>query len=664
MTEPSNSSEPQSERSTVDPNSQEADSGFIEERPVIWDVSECREYISNDEQVKAIGKYTVDTSRGYNSKSKEPEFIKEGSFGMVIDVKDETNERQRKEFVLRISADKIGFEKQWDFSFLVNTILNDRKSPVFLKMRTAFVCDKVPSLGGDWDDVTGGIALKFGGENFIDEFNRSAEKEIPFRLYYIVMQRANLFSVQTMIKQWEISKDPSVRIETEFKRVLMLELAQGLAAMHQTGIAHRDIKSGNTVLSQRNTRGNISFVFFNRKFQHRIYRVKEPEIVPGIDNAFLQRRGRPKGFVRPHFIDWDFSMQSLGGQIKYYYSEAKGTPSSIAPEIIYLTYAGFNRTQWVFKPDIFSMGMMFSEIITGYTISSLIMLEGEGYAFNEERLIQRNVIFVIAAYTGFPSESIINQYKMFMESYLENVEKTPETAEQRSIVMDKLESLNLLFEFESTLRGILAQRRSGFKVPDFIEQKWGISAALFQKGILFDYLDKLVSEKKVRRKTQTLLRRMLRWNFEKRPSASQVVFSNTFDKYLVDDVNENDSVWILPVSRLSPAPIRVLSEETGETTPSIFRNVGDGYESIPITASDELFGLAEQDEVGEDESPVYHDLQDKLERNECLMPGCLNKTSNKYLHKKNKKPAFCSGKCFRVYEKYDWHPIEETQEIK
>ena len=68
-------------------------------QPTAWDVSSCREYVSDNEDIRARGVYVVDTTRGSDIKD-QWRFLKQGSFGIVVDVLD-IRDKKYKEYVPR-----------------------------------------------------------------------------------------------------------------------------------------------------------------------------------------------------------------------------------------------------------------------------------------------------------------------------------------------------------------------------------------------------------------------------------------------------------------------------------------------------------------------------------------------------------------------------------
>ncbi len=571
--------------------------------PSTWDVSTCNEYISNNIDVKATGLYSVDTSRGYD-KTDQPRFLKQGSFGIVIDVKNEEHKKKNKEYVLRLSNDKSAFDKQWEFSFLMNSIIKNRQSPFFLKMKTAFYCDSIPSLGGNWRLVMPSIAYTFMGKEYYEKIY-SDSMSINTRLFYIVIERANLFNLQKMVLDWEKNPDDSVHSESPFKIKLFFELLQGLATLHQLGITHRDIKLANMVFSQKKTPEYNTFVIYDKNFRRRIYRIQQITEIPNVDMETFTDRSRPKGYIRPHFIDWDFSMQTLGTQIKYYNNRIQGTPTTLAPEILLLSSSGFNKTEHNLKPDVFSIGIVLSEILSGYTLITLL----QKYGYKQKLIKQENIAYIIAAYVGMPNIPDLFYYQKFIVSFIDKLDS--DNTQQKNQALQSQKIISDLFTSLLRINAMLAPMKKTYDLYDTMESTWGISSRLFKKGILFEFLENKVEDGDVSIDTFKMLKKMLKWNPVHRPTTASLLLTPIFDQYLVNKVHENDSIWILPVSKTKMAERR--------TEPEIFT-------------------------IKENNTILYHDLEYKIDRNECYLPGCLNTAAKKH------NREFCSTPCKTLYK--------------
>ena len=523
-------------------------------------------------------------------------------------------------------------------------------------------------------------------------------------LYCLVMERANSSTLAELIATWAQSATAAAtRTATaahssagaaatavcarypDTSSVLMFQLAQAVAAMHRAGIVHRDLKASNVVLDCRGTPAAVpdahfeefelasranretggggggggssgsggatvpTFGFFDAALGMRLYRPPALRRVPGADC------GGAVGAVRVKIIDFDFSMFARGGQIKHYTWTTKGSPTNMAPELVYLTCAGFNATRHVFKPDVFSLGVLCGELATERPMTTLLAEHG----FRRELMRPHNTVYVVGAYVGFASYAALRTYRAFIERYLEGAPKKRSTRSQRNTAMQALLALRDLFDERALIDAVCAMHGAGAAVADCVRHRWGVTASTMHRGALFCRLAHsdaaaaaAVATPSTRNAALTsMLRGMLEWDFERRSDIYDVLFSPMFDCYqstqpptpppatpatpaATTTATCGSDMWLLSVPHLG-APAAEAPRQNGERGRGRRRDCGAA-------------SLAEKARLGE-----------------CALPGC-SATSKKYASRQYTPTGsaaeataptsvyYCSGRCERVGEAHDW----------
>lgn len=564
----------------------------------VWNVSRCKEFGRRDQNAR--GRYIVDTSRGFDGQG-EPLFINQGGFGISVDVVD-LDDQLSIPHILRISNDEEAFEKLIDISRTVNEALLQRKSPFFLRTRTAFSCGDFPSLPGTpWEEVGAEVAKKFLGFDYFSE-QFSVTEPVPIRLFYLIIERAELFDLGVgPFSLWDTITSLDDRVahgESALKRSMIFQLVQGVATLNELGVAHRDIKLRNIVLSQRRfSPPSDSFLLEHpmpagRQSQSRNYLVPRFDSIDDRVETMFRKifNAAGGGFITPHLIDFDLALRVVSsipgvavtrsGQgavrredlregdtgatelsIRYSTKRVRGSLTNIAPELIFLSFVGYNDDiDTLFKPDTFSLGVVIGELLTGFEVTTLLSRAGiKDSALDWKKVSGLTIGITIAtAYSGFPSIGDIREYENAFESKVSEIKQKTEQLDEND--EDRIEatrqSLRRLETLRSRLNDIVAGRKA-----DWFKEEFGIEAARFQKGVLFETLERQVSAGLIRAQAIPLLRRMLDWDFQRRPNCAEILNDEFFDTFLVRDYE----AWTLEVPQSFPVPLRVPSESGAPT---------------------------------------------------------------------------------------------------
>lgn len=502
----------------------------------IWDVSVYPEFWQPGR--RAVGRYVVDLSRGLTPDGMIA-FIGEGGFGIAVDVLD-LDDPLRTPYVLRISADAEMFDKLRDLTSMVTTrILDAETSPYFLRTRTNFSAGEFPDLAGEeWAFVAALIDEKFGRGMLVDNKGRP-QSSVPLRLYYTIMERAQLFDLRAgLLDQWSTVSDLNDRSAhglNDFKLSLVFQLTQAVTALHNIGIAHRDITSGNIVLSERPSpvRVDVFDVRHSGAESDTTYEIPRFQTIPGVRGVDRD----PATVIIPHVIDYDLAMRLVdtprgpfadarfgdSDRVLYGSSRIRGSPETIAPEVVLLSDVGLNQDpDLFFKPDVYSLGVLVGEIISGYSIFDLLfnlgqimqlqVSSGDPIGFREELAGQDSIEMLHAAYTGMPSMGDIAEYEAIRTAKLSGMQEA-----QTPIDLDtQLETIFSLQEARIRLDEILERGDSGTS-RDWFLQVYGIPAEIFDRGALFFFLDRQAQTSLVPSTLIRWLRAATEWDVRSRP---------------------------------------------------------------------------------------------------------------------------------------------------
>lgn len=502
----------------------------------IWDVSAYPEF--GHPERRAIGRYVVDLSRGLTQDGMIA-FIGEGGFGIAVDVLD-LDDPLRTPYVLRISADEEMFDKLRDLTSMITTrILDAETSPYFLRTRTNFSAGEFPALAGEeWEFVAALIDEKFGRGLLVNNKERP-QAAVPVRLYYTIMERAQLFDLRAgLLDQWSAVPDVNDRAAhglNDFKLALAFQMTQAVAALHKIGIAHRDITTGNIVLSERPSpvRVDVFDVRHTDADRDTTYEIPRFQTIPGVSGVDRD----PATVIIPHIIDYDLAMRLVdppkgpcadtrlgkSERVLYGSSRIRGSPETIAPEVVFLSDVGLNQDpDLFFKPDVYSLGVLVGEIVTGYSIFDLLfnlgeimkiqVSSGDPIGFREELAGQDSIEMLHAAYTGFPSMGDIAEYEAIRTAKIAALQdtQTPDGLET------ELETIFALQEDRVRLDEILERGDSGTK-RDWFLQVYGIPAEVFDRGALFFFLDQQAQTSLVPSTLIRWIRAATSWDVRSRP---------------------------------------------------------------------------------------------------------------------------------------------------